>query len=102
MPVVMGPVRVSIGVGTAELGSDAKMLGAPNYDAAFVSLNRQLADNFKAALSNHPDVLFTVQQGANHGAAAWSSRFPGAIKFLYPLPRAHAISAETPVDSTTR
>jgi predicted alpha/beta superfamily hydrolase len=87
MPVVMGPVRVSIGVGTVELGPDAKMLGVPNYDEAFVSLNRQLADNFKAALANHPDVLFTVQQGANHGAAAWSSRFPAAIKFLYPPPK---------------
>jgi predicted alpha/beta superfamily hydrolase len=83
-PVVMGPVRVSIGVGTAELGNDAKMLGVPNYDEAFVSLNRQLAENFKAALANKPQVLFTVQPNANHGAAAWGSRFPTAIKFLYP------------------
>ena len=88
MPIVMGPVRVSVGVGAAELGPDAKMLGVPNFDEAFVSLNRQLTDNFKAALANHPDVLFTVQQGANHGAAAWSSRFPVAIKFLYPPPKA--------------
>jgi enterochelin esterase-like enzyme len=84
MPVVMGPVRVSIGVGTAELGSDATMLGVPNYDEAFVSINRQLADNLKSSLANRPEVLFTVQPGANHGAAAWSSRFPAAIKFLYP------------------
>lgn len=84
MPVVMGPARVSVGVGTAELGPDAKMLGVPNYDEAFVSLNRQLADNFKAALANHPEVLFTVQPNANHGAAAWGSRFQAAIKFLYP------------------
>jgi hypothetical protein len=73
-----------IGVGTAELGSDAKMLGVPNYDEAFVSLNRQLADNLKSALANRPEVLFTVQPNANHGAAAWSSRFPAAIKFFYP------------------
>ena len=88
MPVVMGPVRVSIGVGTAELGADAKMLGVPNYDDAFVSLNRQVAANFKAAIANHPEVLFTVQQGANHGAAAWGSRFPAAIRFLYPPTKA--------------
>ncbi len=88
MPVVMGPVRVSIGVGTAELGSDAKMLGVPDYDEAFVSLNRRLADNLKASLANHPEVLFTVQQGANHGAAAWGSRFTAAIKFLYPPTKA--------------
>jgi len=83
-PVVVGPVRVSIGVGTAELGSDAKMLGVPNFDSAFVTLNRQVADNLKAALANRPEVLFTSQPGASHGAAAWSSRFPAAIKFLYP------------------
>jgi predicted alpha/beta superfamily hydrolase len=88
IPVVMGPVRVSIGVGTVELGPDAKMLGVPNFDEAFVSLNRQLADNLKAALANHPEVLFSVQPSANHGAAAWGSRFPAAIKFLYPPTKA--------------
>jgi phage tail protein X len=35
-------------------------------------------------LANHPEVLVTVQSHANHGAAAWSARFPAAIKFLYP------------------
>jgi len=83
-PVVMGPVRVSVGVGTVELGGDSTMLGVPNYDAAFVALNQTLASNFKSALANHPDVLFTVQPNVHHGAAAWSSRFPAAIKFLYP------------------
>ena len=84
VPVVMGPVRVSIGVGTEELGADAKMLGVPNYDAAFVALSQTLAANLKSAMANHPEVMFTVQQHANHGAAAWSARFPAAIKFLYP------------------
>jgi hypothetical protein len=51
------------------------MLGVPDFDVAFVSLNRQLAANCKAALANHPDVLFTAQQGANHGAAAWGITF---------------------------
>jgi enterochelin esterase-like enzyme len=83
-PIVVGPVRVSVGVGTDELGPDAKMLGVPGYDPAFVSMNRQLAENLKAALANKPQVLFTVQPNANHGAAAWGSRFPAAIKFLYP------------------
>jgi enterochelin esterase-like enzyme len=84
MPVVVGPMRVSIGVGAAELGADAKMLGVPKFDNAFVSLNRQLAENLKAALANSPEVLFTLQPGASHGAAAWGSRFPAAVKFLYP------------------
>lgn len=83
-PVIMGPVRISIGVGTQELGPDAKMLGVPEFDEAFVKLNQSLADNFKAAIANHPEVMFTVQQGARHGAAAWRSRFPAAIRFLYP------------------
>jgi hypothetical protein len=87
-PLVVGPVRVSIGVGSAELGPDAKMLGVPNFDDAFVSLNRQLADNFKAALANRPEVLFTLQPGVGHGATARGSRFPAAIKFLYPPPKA--------------
>jgi predicted alpha/beta superfamily hydrolase len=88
MPLVMGPARVSIGVGTAELGPDAKMLGVPNFDDAFVSLNCQLAENLKAALANRPEILFTVQPGATHGAAAWGARFPTAIKFLYPPAKA--------------
>ena len=58
-PIVVGPVRVSVGVGTEELGPDAKMLGVPDYDPAFVAMNRQLADNLKAALANKPQVLFT-------------------------------------------
>ena len=60
------------------------MLGVPNFDTAFVALNQSLADSFKAAMANHPEVLFTVQPHANHGAAAWGARFPAAIKFLYP------------------
>ena len=83
-PVVMGPIRISIGVGTQEMGPDAKMLGVPNFDQAFVAMNQSLADSFKASLSNRPEVLFTVQQGARHGAAAWRGRFPAAIKFLFP------------------
>jgi enterochelin esterase-like enzyme len=83
-PIVMGPVRVSIGVGTQELGPDAEMLGVPEFDDAFIKLNQNLADNFKAAMANHPEVRFVVQQGARHGAAAWRSRFPSAIRFLYP------------------
>jgi enterochelin esterase-like enzyme len=83
-PVVMGPVRVSIGVGTREMGPDAKMLGVPAFDEAFVSLNRSLAESFKASMANHTEVLLTVQQGGRHGATAWRERFPAAIKFLYP------------------
>lgn len=83
-PVIVGPVRISIGVGTHELGPDAEVLGVPTFDEAFVSLNRSMAESFKAAMANHPEVLFTVQQGGRHGAAAWRERFPTAIRFLYP------------------
>lgn len=83
-PVVEGPVRVSVGVGTSELGMDGKMLGVPNFDEAFVELNRKMAENLKAAMANRPEVLLTVQPNGHHGAAAWGGRFPAAIKFLYP------------------
>jgi hypothetical protein len=60
------------------------MLGVPNYDPAFVTMNQMLAANLKAAMANHPEVLLTVQKDARHSAAAWRSRFPAAVKFLYP------------------
>ena len=99
-PVLLGPVRVSVGVGTIELGPDAIWLGMPNFDAAFVEMNKTVAANFKAAMLNHPEVLLTVQQGAHHRSQAWGERFPVAIKFLYPPIKAGATAFMPPLKSS--
>jgi enterochelin esterase-like enzyme len=84
-PILRGPIRVSIGVGTAELGQGlSKALGTPEYDAAFVRLSQQLATNLKAAWSNHPEVRLTVEQGAGHGPDAWAKRIPADLEYLFP------------------
>jgi predicted alpha/beta superfamily hydrolase len=84
-PILRGPVRVSIGVGTAELGQDlSKALGTPEADSAVVRLNQQLAANLKAAWFNHPEVRLTVEQGAEHKLDAWAKRVPGDLEFLFP------------------
>jgi predicted alpha/beta superfamily hydrolase len=86
-PILRGPLRVSIGVGTAELGPDiSNALDVPAFNASIVQLSQTLAGNFKAAMFNHPDVKFTVQEGARHGAEFWGQRFPAAVKFLFSAP----------------
>jgi predicted alpha/beta superfamily hydrolase len=86
-PILRGPFRVSIGVGTAELGPDiSKLLDVPAFDASIVQLSQTLAGNFKAAMFNHPEVKVTVQEGAHHGAQFWAERFPAAVQFLYATP----------------
>jgi enterochelin esterase-like enzyme len=87
-PILRGPFRVYIGVGTAELEPDiSKMLGVPDFDASFVQLNQALAGNFKTAAFNHPDVKLTIQEGAHHSAQFWGERFPAAVQFLYSTPK---------------
>jgi enterochelin esterase-like enzyme len=84
-PVVVGPVRVSIGVGTEEPGPGVgKMLGVPNFDSGFVQLSKILASNLEAAVFNHPAVKLTIKPGAHHNAQYWGERFPAAVQFLYP------------------
>lgn len=84
-PILRGPIRVTIGVGTAELGQDvSNALGIPECDSAFVRLSQQLAENLKAAWFNHPDVRLTVQEGAAHGPDAWAKRVPADLEFLFP------------------
>jgi enterochelin esterase-like enzyme len=86
-PILRGPFRVSVGVGTAELEPDiSNALGVPDFNASIVQLNQMLAANFKAAMFNHPDVKLTIQQGARHGNEYWGERFPAAVKFLYSAP----------------
>lgn len=86
-PILRGPSRVSVGVGTAELEHDiANALGVPDFNASIVQLNQTLAANFKAAMFNHPDVKLTIQQGAHHGTEYWGERFPGAVTFLFSAP----------------
>lgn len=84
-PILKGPIRVSIGVGTAEQGPElSAALGVPEFDAGFVRLSQQLEENLKAAWFNHPEVRLTVQQGAGHGLDAWTKRVPGDLEFLFP------------------
>lgn len=94
-PILKGPIRVSIGVGTAEVGPDlSKAWGTPNIDSAFVRLSQQLAENLKAAWFNRPEVRLTVEQGAAHRLDAWAKRVPGDLEFLFP-PR--AVGADMPI-----
>jgi enterochelin esterase-like enzyme len=84
-PLPVGPIRVSIGVGTAEMGPEiSQSLGLPGFDSGFVKLSESLADNLKAALFNHPVVKLRVQPGAHHSAEFWGERFSAAVQFLFP------------------
>ena len=83
--VVQGPLRVSIGVGTAEVPpAEAAAHGFPYFDDAFVSMSRTLAENIKKSLMNRPDVKLTVEPGAQHQPKYWGERFGPAVSFLFP------------------
>ena len=83
--MVQGPARISIGVGTAEVPpSDAAAHGFPDFDTAFVSMSRALAENMKKSLMNHPEVKLTVETGGQHQDKYWGERFGPAVSFLYP------------------
>lgn len=84
-PVVQGPLRVSIGVGTTEVPpAEAASHGFPFFDDAFVAMSRTLAENMEKSLMNHPEVKLTVQQGGQHQSKYWSERFGPAVIFLFP------------------
>jgi enterochelin esterase-like enzyme len=84
-PVVQGPIRVSIGVGTAEVPpAEAAAHGFPYFDEAFVELSHMLAENLKKSLMNRPEVKLTVEQGGQHQPKYWSERFGAAVSFLFP------------------
>jgi enterochelin esterase-like enzyme len=84
-PLVQGPFRVSIGVGTTEVPpAEAAAHGFPFFDDAFVAMSRTLAENMKKSLMNHPEVKLTVQQGGQHQSKYWSERFGPAVSFLFP------------------
>ena len=83
--VVQGPLRVSIGVGTAEVPpAEAGAQGFPYFNDAFVAMSRTLAENLKKSLMNHPEVKLTVEPGAHHQSQYWSERFGPAVSFLFP------------------
>jgi predicted alpha/beta superfamily hydrolase len=85
-PILRAPIRVAIGVGTDELEPEVyKMLGVPEFNSGIVKLSQTLADNFKAALFNHPEVRLIIQAGAHHTPQFWGERFGAAMQFLYPL-----------------
>jgi enterochelin esterase-like enzyme len=84
-PLVQGPLRVSIGVGTTEVPpAEAAAHGFPYFDDAFVAMSRTLAGNMKKSSMNHPEVKLTVQQGGQHQSKYWSERFGPAVSFLFP------------------
>jgi enterochelin esterase-like enzyme len=88
-PRVIGPRRVSIGVGTNELGDNTKFARDHGFDPetfnrGFAQLSEQLAAALQTAAFNHPAVVFAKQPGAKHEEQAWAQRFPAAIKFLFP------------------
>jgi enterochelin esterase-like enzyme len=84
--VVQGPIRVSIGVGTAEVPpAEAVAHGFPYFDEAFVEMSRTLAANLKKSLMNRPEVKLTVEQGGQHQPKYWSERFGPAVSFLFPF-----------------
>ena len=85
-PVVQGPLRISIGVGTTEVPpAEATAHGFPYFDDAFVAMSRTLAENMKKSLMNHPEVKLTIQQGGRHQDKDWSERFGPAVTFLFPF-----------------
>jgi predicted alpha/beta superfamily hydrolase len=90
-PVVVGPVRVSICVGTEEPGPGVgKMLGVPNFDSGFVQLSKILASNLEAAVFNHPAVKLTIKPGAHHNAQYWANAFRPLCNFsIHPSPTEH-------------
>jgi predicted alpha/beta superfamily hydrolase len=86
--LVVGPKRVSIGIGANELGNYQQFardrgIEPDAFNTGFVQLSEQLAANLKAAM-NHPAVVFVKQPGAMHNESAWTERFPAAIQFLFP------------------
>jgi enterochelin esterase-like enzyme len=83
--MVQGPMRVSIGVGTAEVPpAEAAAHGFPNFDEAFVAMSRTLAENMRKSLMNHPEVKLTVEPGGQHQFRYWTERFGPAVTFLFP------------------
>jgi enterochelin esterase-like enzyme len=83
--IVQGPMRVSIGVGTAEVPpAEAAAHGFPYFDEAFVAMSRTLAENLKKSLMNRPEVKLTVEQGGQHQPKYWGERFGPAVSFLFP------------------
>jgi enterochelin esterase-like enzyme len=87
--IVQGPVRVSVGVGTAEVPpAEAAAHGFPYFDEAFSAMSRTLAENFKKSLMNHSEVKLTVQQGGQHQPKYWGERFGPAVSFLFPPEKA--------------
>ncbi len=83
--IVQGPLRISIGVGTAEVPpAEAAAHGFPDFDVAFVAMSRALSENMKKSLMNHPEVKLTVEPDGQHQVKYWGGRFGPAVSFLFP------------------
>ena len=83
--IVQGPLRISIGVGTAEVPpAEAAAHGFPDFDVAFVAMSRALSENMKKSLMNHPKVKLIVEPDGQHQVKYWGERFGPAVSFLFP------------------
>ncbi len=87
-PLVIGPRKVYIGVGTDEVVGHEQLaqeraLEVDTVDRGAVHLAEMLAADLRASVMNHPEVLFVKQPGAKHEEKAWAERFPAAIKISF-------------------
>lgn len=70
--VAVWPVRIVVGIGTGE-----------GRGGRSTSTVQTLADIFHAAGLGDDRLKVVVQEGAGHNEAAWASRLPDALAFLY-------------------
>ncbi|MCX5690496.1 MAG: alpha/beta hydrolase-fold protein [Planctomycetota bacterium] len=77
------PKRVYLGIGGAELGSDAKNA---ERNKAYVDAVKSLDSVLDKAGLGPDRRLLVIDQAAQHNEEAWSKRLPQALSFLFPPP----------------
>jgi enterochelin esterase-like enzyme len=70
------PERVSLGVGTAEVGRKDR-------DRSVVDDVRELTGIMRRAGLNDRRLRVVIDEGASHNESAWARRFPEALAFLF-------------------
>jgi predicted alpha/beta superfamily hydrolase len=70
------PERICLGMGTRESGREDK-------DRQFVEDLRELERILRHAGLGDDRLRVNIEDGATHNEAAWGSRFPGALTFLF-------------------
>ena len=74
-PLTAMPLRVYFGIGGRE--------GGTAVNAKLIGLVRQVEANFRAAGYDSSTLRVVVDPAARHTEAAWASRLPGALTFLF-------------------